>query len=65
MFVATGKGGGKVKKAGYFWTEQWQKWEREADKAYEAGKTIGPIKTRKELKAFLDSLKENTDDVEK
>jgi bifunctional DNA-binding transcriptional regulator/antitoxin component of YhaV-PrlF toxin-antitoxin module len=39
----------------WFWTEEWQEKEREADEEINAGRTYGPF-TRSESKKFLESL---------
>ena len=37
----------------WFWTQEWQKGEREADEDIKAGRVSGPFKTIEELKKHL------------
>lgn len=50
----------------WFWTEEWQKGEREADEDIRAGRTYGPFDSveemRKHFEAIKDELAEDTED---
>ena len=41
----------------YFWTEEWQKMEREADDDLKNGRIYGPAKRLKEIKKILRTTK--------
>lgn len=41
----------------WFWTKEWQKKEKEADKNIQSGNIHGPYRTAKELKTVLDRMK--------
>ena len=41
----------------WFWTKEWQKKEREAERDIELGNVSRPYKTKAELKTALDNLK--------
>jgi antitoxin MazE len=40
----------------WFWSEEWQAMEREADEDIAAGRVSGPFETAEELLAHLDNL---------
>jgi hypothetical protein len=48
----------------WFWTEEWQKLEREADEAVRAGKLYGPFNSAAEMMAHFEAHREEieTDD---
>ena len=48
----------------WFWTEEWQKLEREADEAIRAGKLYGPFNSAAEMMAHFEAHREEieTDD---
>ena len=39
----------------WFWTEEWQKGEREVDEAIARGEVFGPFKTADELMDYIDA----------
>lgn len=43
----------------WFWTEEWQAKEREADQDIRRGRVSKPYKTKRELESMLQRLKEN------
>ncbi len=42
----------------WFWTEEWQKGEREADEAIRAGKLYGPFDSAEEMMAHFEAHRE-------
>jgi hypothetical protein len=41
----------------WFWTKNWQRKEKEAERDIHTGRLLGPFRTKKELKAALAGLK--------
>ncbi len=39
----------------YFWTPQWQKWEREAEEDIRAGRVTGPFNTAEDVIRSLEA----------
>lgn len=46
----------------WFWTEEWQKGEREADEDIRAGRTYGPFDSVEEMRKHFETIKDELDE---